>query len=107
MSIGVVAYQRYYYNVTLLPLETINGIDGQQMAERLEENILLYKMTQIVYLCAIWGYYSDVYALVENTALAYFSEVCLQHFHYLVGFWLVHSSEGLTDKCLATIAFVV
>lgn len=58
-------------DVAFLALKAVDGVDGDEMTERLEEWCPLDKATQILHLCPVRRYESYVYALVEETLSAY------------------------------------
>ena len=53
LPILVGAHEAYQDNVAFLPLETIHRVYGDELAERLEESILLDELAEVLHLCLV------------------------------------------------------
>ena len=71
LSFIVGSHHRDEDDITLLSLETINGIHANQVAIRLEELPFLEQSSQILHLCPIRRNDTHIESLVEDTLLPY------------------------------------
>ena len=70
-------YHRNQYDVALLSLEAINRIHADEPTIRLEEFAFSDEPAEILHLCTVGRYDTDIYLLVEYALLAYLFEIFL------------------------------
>lgn len=71
LSLIVATYEGEDDDIAFLSLETIHGIDRDEMAERFEELALPYESAQQLHLSTIWRDDTHVDAFVEDALLSY------------------------------------
>ena len=94
----VASYEGYDDDVAFLALETVDGVDGYEVAEGSEEGGALDETADIPDLCPIGGDQAYVDALVKETLLANFFDVCPQGTDGKFGFVSVDASVAFAGK---------
>ena len=77
------------YDVTLLPLESVDSVDGYEMTVWLEPWVGLYQMAQKLYLGAVGGDDADIDALTEDALTPHLVKIKLEGSESQTGLGLV------------------
>ena len=67
VAVGVVAYEAYYYDITLLTLEAVDGADADMAAQATEVVLQAQQASYEASLTAVGGYDTEVDAFVLDT----------------------------------------
>ena len=87
-------------DVALLTLETIDGVDGNQVAEGFKKGSSLDESPEILHLCAIWRNKTYVNALVEKTLPPYLLYIVAKGQHGEECFVAVYPAMALSGETL-------
>ena len=87
-------------DVAFLALETVDGVDADEVAVRFEELAFLEESAEVLHLCAVGGDDAHVEAFVEDAGFANFLKILFEGEEGEFGFGLVDAAEGLADELL-------
>ncbi len=87
-------------DVAFLALETIDGVDADEVAVRFEELAFFEETAEVLYLGAVGGDNAHVESFVEDAGFADFLKILFEGEEGEFGFGLVDAAEGFADELL-------
>ena len=87
-------------DVAFLALETIDGVDADEVAVRFEELAFFEKSAEVLHLCAIGRDNAHVEAFVEDAGFADLGEILFEGKEGKLGLGFVDAAEGFADELL-------
>ena len=85
-------------DVAFLTLETVDGVDADEVAVRFEEFAFLEETAEVLHLCAIGRDNAHVEAFVEDAGFADLGEILFEGKEGKLGLGFVDAAEGFADE---------